>query len=1027
DNIPLLATWQAGTPSYSLWITYTILSMAAIMLLPRQFHMAVIENSKERHIRTAMWLLPLYFVLITLFSLPIALAGIMQGYNTGLADFFILLLPLRNGLPFLSLLVFIGGFSAAVSMVIISTMTMTIMATNHLILPTINKFKKLLFLQKQILWIRWLTVVIILFIGYWFKLKLGGSYVLVKIGMISFAAALQFAPAMLGGLFWKKGNKTGALWGLSSGFMVWGYVSLLPTFIKSGWLSTSILTNGPFGISFLRPEQLFGISVFDPLSLTVFLSMFFNIGFYILGSSLFSSSREEEEIAVEFIDIFNKREQLSQAEELAENINSKTKIDIARSLFSSYLRKEKADGVVNNIIDKSGLKGKEKISILDLAKFSGRVEKELSGYIGSASAREAIGGKKLTTGPEANKLSEVYGKLVANLKISPQELSEKINYYQELEKLYKKQSVDLSDQVKVKTKELQKVLEDLKFDKIKLENQRVATLNILDDVSESQKELESTYRELRERSQELTALKSLSDELARALSVNEVVLILNAYLLNFLKFESIIYFILSPSQEGGFVYKNYLNKKQSEKYVQAVRADFYKYLADYKGKKYKQALNIVKNIKPKHLGKELDNSKKNQPSGYSYFPILTGEEKLGVIQAVFNKNQPIKPAEKELAQAFISAAALTIDRLETLFLAQNSKTTSLIESLTDGVLMYSNSEEVLLANPAFTRFTGLSEKKLKMASIYKLIEAVDIAAMARDAINRGKIFHLKEISLANRFYEVFITPVKDNKEIIVGGAIIFHDITSIKEIDRMKTEFVSVASHQLRTPLTAIKLFTDMLVSGEVGGINKEQADYLDKVRESTERMVRLVNDLLNVTRIESGRLSINPQLLSIKDFIMNIITEAKPLAESRKQKIIFNDKQPQLPKVPLDQNLMRQVVHNLTVNAIRYSPEKTGKIEVALSREDDDSFIISVKDNGMGIPAESHPKIFKKFYRADNATKAITEGTGLGLYVSKMIVKSSGGRIWFHSKKDKGSTFFVKLPLAGMKEKKGERGLAIS
>jgi len=296
-----------------------------------------------------------------------------------------------------------------------------------------------------------------------------------------------------------------------------------------------------------------------------------------------------------------------------------------------------------------------------------------------------------------------------------------------------------------------------------------------------------------------------------------------------------------------------------------------------------------------------------------------------------------------------------------------------------------------------------------------------------EALREGKTSHINEAKLINSYFEIFVTPVKESGGGIAGGAIILHDITFLKEIDRMKTEFVSVASHQLRTPLTAVKLFTEMLARGEVGPVKKEQKEYLDNINQSTDRMVRLVNDLLNITRIESGRLRIEPVPTDVCDFVKNIVEETMPLAEMKKIKLSYASCPAGSAILPLDVNLFRQVIHNLIVNAIRYSLPEHGKVEVAIEINKQKNYIFSVKDNGIGIPEAAQKRIFEKFYRADNAVKAETEGTGLGLYVSKMIVESSGGKMRFESREGLGTTFIVSMPGSGMPVKKGERGLVIS
>lgn len=195
-------SFAAARPApFLTWTTWTMLSMAATFFLPRQFHITVVENLSERHIRSAVWMFPLYLALITLFVYPIAIAGRLQGLPITDADFFVIHLPMLKGRQALALLVFLGGFSAAASMVMISSMTMATMTSNHLLLPLFNHIKGLVFLRRHLLGCRWAVVSIFIFVGYWFERKVGETYMLVNIGMISFAAAFQFAAPVLMGIF----------------------------------------------------------------------------------------------------------------------------------------------------------------------------------------------------------------------------------------------------------------------------------------------------------------------------------------------------------------------------------------------------------------------------------------------------------------------------------------------------------------------------------------------------------------------------------------------------------------------------------------------------------------------------------------------------------------------------------------------------------------------------------------------------------------------------------------------------------
>lgn len=293
-----------GKVSYISWFSTLFLSTGAIMLLPRQFHILVIENSNEEHIKDAMWRFPAYMFLINLFVVPIAFGGILlSGGNHG-ADYFVLTLPLAGGHYCLALLAFLGGFSAAAGMVIVESVAISTMFLNHLVMPIIVKFKPRVWFPFLLINLKRFGIFLVIFLGYIYFRIVGESYALANMGLISFAAAAQFGPALLGGLYWHRGNKAGAITGLILGFLVWFYTLLVPSFIKSGWWHTGILENGPFGIGFLKPNELFGLTGFDIWSNSIFWSMFFNIGAYLACSIVLSQDETEKEQVRKFVDIF---------------------------------------------------------------------------------------------------------------------------------------------------------------------------------------------------------------------------------------------------------------------------------------------------------------------------------------------------------------------------------------------------------------------------------------------------------------------------------------------------------------------------------------------------------------------------------------------------------------------------------------------------------------------------------------------------------------------------------------------------
>jgi Na+/proline symporter/nitrogen-specific signal transduction histidine kinase len=289
------------------WTWLIVLSMLAVLLLPRQFQVAVVENVDERHVSRAMWLFPLYLLAINVFVLPIALGGLLAfGPGKVNPDTFVLALPMAEGQEALALLTFLGGLSAATGMVIVEAIALSTMVSNSLVLPVLLRRERQRSRRRElrglILAIRRVTIVVVLLLGYAYFRAAGESIGLVSMGLISFAAVAQFAPAVLGGMFWRGGTRAGALAGLASGFAVWAYALLLPQFVRSGWLPAGLVEDGPLGIAALRPQALLGLEGLDELSHGMFWSMLVNVGAYAGVSLSGRRSVAEQGQATLFVD-----------------------------------------------------------------------------------------------------------------------------------------------------------------------------------------------------------------------------------------------------------------------------------------------------------------------------------------------------------------------------------------------------------------------------------------------------------------------------------------------------------------------------------------------------------------------------------------------------------------------------------------------------------------------------------------------------------------------------------------------------
>ncbi len=255
---------------------------------------------------------------------------------------------------------------------------------------------------------------------------------------------------------------------------------------------------------------------------------------------------------------------------------------------------------------------------------------------------------------------------------------------------------------------------------------------------------------------------------------------------------------------------------------------------------------------------------------------------------------------------------------------------------------------------------------------------------------------------------IIVTPVIINGQ-ITGAVDVFRDMTVERQIDKSKSEFVSLASHQLRTPLTAIKWYAEILLAGKAGKISSKQKEYVEQIYRGNERMIKLINIMLNISRLEAGRLKIALVPTDIKKLIEDIIIEQEVNIKKRKQKLKF-ECDDNIGEISVDPDLVRLIFQNIISNAVKYTPEK-GSVGVKINKNEKE-LLFEISDTGIGIPENQQNRIFQKLFRAENAFPHTPDGNGLGLYAAKMTTESMGGKIWFKSKINEGTTFFVVLPI---------------
>ncbi len=356
---------------------------------------------------------------------------------------------------------------------------------------------------------------------------------------------------------------------------------------------------------------------------------------------------------------------------------------------------------------------------------------------------------------------------------------------------------------------------------------------------------------------------------------------------------------------------------------------------------------------------------------------------------------------------------------------QQAEAEALFTSIGDGAISTDEFGRITRVNPAAQVLLGYSEQELIGTWFPKKIVAVTLDDRPLNLIDRPitKAFLTGKPITEKMYYRrkngqkvpvsINVSPILlDGKPL--GAIEVFRDITLEQQVDRMKSEFISLASHQLRTPLSAIKTYTHMLSDGYMGKLTSAQKKSLNTIIGATDRMNQLISTLLNITRIESGTIAVTPKLIKLDKLTEEVLSELDLMATSKNISLSLKLKGTHTTTLKTDSLIVKEVITNLVSNAIKYTPE-AGQIKVIMRLRQAD-IQVEVTDSGWGIPLSAHEQIFSKFFRAPNIIERETTGTGLGLYLVKGLLETLGGKIWFKSEEGQGTSFFFSLPRVSSK-----------
>jgi signal transduction histidine kinase len=354
-------------------------------------------------------------------------------------------------------------------------------------------------------------------------------------------------------------------------------------------------------------------------------------------------------------------------------------------------------------------------------------------------------------------------------------------------------------------------------------------------------------------------------------------------------------------------------------------------------------------------------------------------------------------------------------------------TDNVMAGINESVIVTDRQWRIVYTNDSFAELIGQPRIFLLGTLLWEKLQAVSDLTSPQEIIGK-KQFRIEKCDTLDGVFNLkasedeCVVSIKFSympklKQVVV----LIRDITEAILIDEMKREFINIVSHQLRTPLSGIMLYTHMLSDEYAGKLTPQQKKLLQTVIVSTDRMVELVNTFLNIARIESGRIKINPKPTNLHQIVKEVITEYRPKAKAAKITIV-DKSDPSLPLTNTDPVLVKEVFTNLISNAIKYTPAK-GTVTISIGL--DDQVIVShISDTGFGIPKSEQTQVFTRFYRGSNVVKRETEGNGLGLYLVQLIIKSLRGDIWFTSKENKGTAFWFSLPLEATAQNTPARSL---
>ena len=1008
---------------YLNWVTYLLLSMGAVVLLPRMFHVVVVENDQERHLATAVWLFPLYLLIISFFVMPIAAAGLLLGYPASSADWFVIYLPRDQGGPALTLLAYLGGVSAAIGMVMVACTSMAMMFSNHIVLPVLARFSRRASARVNILPVRWAVVFAMIWLAYQFETGLENSYLLMQMGLISFASVIQFAPALLGAFYWRRGSTAGAWWGLGLGWAVWFYTLFLPAAVRSLSDDSPWLSFGPWGIGFLRPEALFGLDLQSNIFNGVFWSLLLNVLGYVFGSTISPAKDDELQASQRYLDIdLNPPGGASGSVALQEVHISASKVwaDVA-SLLVRYLPGQEAQQALSDIRATTVMDDTADLSSQAFIRLAQAVENRLAGAIGAAMARQAVATGLQLSEQNAQRMQASYTQALAELKITPQQLRERVDYFRSMNDMAQRHAEQLDEKVQA-----------------------------LETAAEARRHADAALRE--------------SEDRFRSLSNSAPVMIW-----------------MTASLDGDDYYNQAWHTFTGQKPAQAAAGAWHSRVhPDDREAALHQVDDAIEGMHGVALQLRMQNaSQVYRWLSVQVMPRVSPDNMfLGLVGSAIDITE-LKEAEttlrrfSERLQEEVSARTQELQRSLQSVRDNEETIRSITHSAQDAVIMLDASGKVSFWNPAATRIFGWRADEAMGAPLdsflvperfrsqhcnafqrfqqghngHVLGSKVELAAMTRQGDEIPVELSLSATTLRGELHAVGV--LRDITERKAAEAALSQRYDELKALNTRLEEaqnqllqsekmasigqLAAGVAHEINNPigfvssnLGTLRTYSQQMLA-LIAEYERAEPELTDPQRVASIQALKnkldldFVRDDLSalLTESEDGLQRVKKIVQDLKDFShvdesewleadinTGIDTTLNVVWNELKYKATVTKHYGVLPPVECLASQLNQVFMNMLVNAVQ-AIETHGSITVTTAHAGDWVWV-EVRDSGRGMTDEVKKRIFEPFF----TTKPVGKGTGLGLSLSFGIIKKHQGRIEVESVLGEGTSFKVWVPV---------------